>query len=114
MKGIDFEKYVCRLLEHQGYKAKLTGGSGDFGVDIIAQRGDLKYAIQVKRHTSKVNRRAISDAVAGKGHYGCNAALVVTNSYFTKDAITFAQSTKCELVNRDTLAKWILEFQKNE
>lgn len=111
MSGTDFEHYVGKLLAHQGFRTKVTKASGDFGVDIIAKKDDVNYAVQVKRYSNSVSRRAVSDAVAGKEYYGCNGAMVVTNNYFTKGAITLAQSTKCELVNRDALAKWILDFQ---
>lgn len=111
MSGTEFEHYVGRLLAHQGFGIKVTKASGDFGVDIVAKKDGATYAIQVKRYSNSVSRRAVSDAVAGKEHYACNGAMVVTNNYFTKGAITLAQSTKCDLVDRDTLAKWILDFQ---
>ena len=111
MNGTEFERYVGRLLEHQGFKIKLMGGSGDLGVDIIAQKNNLKYSVQVKRHTNPVSRHAVSDAVAGKDHYGCNKAMVVTNNHFTEGAKELARSTGCELISRDILAEWILGFQ---
>ena len=114
VNGTEFERYVSRLLEHQGFKIKLIGGSGDLGVDIIAQKNNLKYAVQVKRHTNPVSRHAVSDAVAGKHHYGCNAAMVVTNNHFTEGAKELAQSTGCELINRDILTEWILDFQNSK
>ncbi|MBX2997965.1 MAG: restriction endonuclease [Caldilineaceae bacterium] len=113
MDGLDFEQYVCRLMEHQGYrKVHNVRGSRDFGVDILATRGSVRYAVQVKRYKGNVSRRAISDAVAGKYHFNCDAAMVVTNSYFTASAKELARSTGCELVDRDQLAEWILIFQR--
>lgn len=113
MDGHEFEHYVGKLLEHQGFKAEVTKGSGDLGVDVIAQKNELKYAVQVKRYNEPVSRRAVSDAVAGKYHYGCNKAMVVTTSHFTEGAKELAQSTECKLVDRDTLAEWILDFQNS-
>jgi Holliday junction resolvase-like predicted endonuclease len=112
MPGHQFEHYVAALLEHQGFRTTVTKGSGDFGVDVIARKGDLKYAVQTKRYNTGVSRSAVSDAVAAKGHYGCNAALVVTTSRFTAGARQFARSTGCVLVDRDTLAQWILALQE--
>jgi restriction system protein len=110
MTGMDFEHYVSRLLQHRGFQVTLTKASGDLGVDLIACNGSLKYAIQVKRHSQLVSRRAVSDAVAGESHYGCNAAMVVTNWFFSRWAVELARSTGCELVDRDALARWINEF----
>jgi HJR/Mrr/RecB family endonuclease len=113
MDGLDFEKYVCRLMERQGYSdVHNVRGSGDFGVDVMATRNGVRYAVQVKRYKGNVSRRAISDAVTGRIHFNCDAAMVVTNSYFTAGAKALARSTQCELVDRDQLADWILTFQQ--
>jgi hypothetical protein len=111
MDGLAFEHYVCRLMKDQGYCATVTRASGDLGVDIVATKCGCKYSVQVKRQTNNVSRRAVSDAVAGKAHYGCAGAMVITNRYFTKGAMDLAGSTCCQLVDRDTLAQWILAFQ---
>ena len=72
MDGHAFEQYVASLLVNEGYSdVEVTRGSGDFGVDIVAHRDDVRVAIQVKRHASNISRHAITDAVAGKKHYGC-------------------------------------------
>ena len=111
MTGIDFERYLQKLLTTQGYSVSMTQASGDLGVDLVALRSGDKIAIQVKRYNTKVSRRAISDAVAGMQHYRCTKAMVITNNYFTPGAVTLARSTGCMLVDRDTLASWIVEFQ---
>ena len=85
MTGRDFEHYVCHLLVHRGFVATVTPASNDFGVDIIAHRNGQKYAIQVKRYHNGVSL-FLSDAVTGKQHYGCDCAMVITNSFFTEGA----------------------------
>jgi len=114
MDGIEFEDYVSRLLAHRGFKVEVTKDSVALGIDVIAQKNDLRYAVQVKQHVGLVPKLAVSDAVSGKYHYGCNAAIVVTNSYFTEGAIELARSTECELIDRDTLAEWIIGFQTSK
>lgn len=111
MSSGEFEQYVGKLMKRRGYKTRVIGKAGDMGVDVVAQNGAKKYAVQVKRYNQPVSRRAVSDAVAGKDHYGCNAAMVVTNNYFTKGAMDLARSTKCQLVDRDTLADWIVDLR---
>ncbi len=111
MNGIEFEQYLEKLLISQGYGVKTTQASGDLGVDLIASRDGDKIAIQAKRYGTNMSRRAISDAVAGMYHYNCNKAMVITNSYFSPGAKELAESTECILIDRDTLARWINEFQ---
>ena len=112
MDGLSFEHYVANLLQHEGFtQVEVTKGSGDFGVDVIASKGSYRYAIQVKRTSGAVSRRAVSDAVAGKSHYSCNAAMVVTNGYLSRQSKEFACSVRCEIIDRDILAEWIMRFQ---
>ena len=113
MSGVEFERYLQALLTSQGYAVTLTKASGDLGVDLIACRRRERIAIQVKRHTHRISRRAVSDAVTGKQHYKCATAMVITNSFFTPGAATLAHSTDCKLVDRDTLTEWILRYQKS-
>lgn len=110
MPGKTFEQYVALLLKSQGYEVSLTPTSGDFGVDIIAEKFGAKYAIQCKRQKAKVSRNAISDAVAGKKFYDCDEAMTVTNSYFSGPALEFAIKTDCILIDRDDLAEWIADY----
>ena len=112
MPGITFEHYVARLLEHQGFKTTITKGSGDLGIDIIAHKSGSQYAVQCKRYKSNIPRNAVSDAVAGKQHYRCREAMVVTNRFFTPGAKQLAKSTRCILIDRDALAVWVQSFQR--
>lgn len=106
MDGLEFEAFTAELLERQGWRVEVTPGSNDLGVDLVAERRNERLAVQVKRQEAPVSRRAVSDAVAGCDHYGCTGAMVVTNSYFTRGAIALAESTGCELVDRDELREW--------
>ncbi len=109
MSGLDFEIFVANLLKKQGYVTTNLKGSGDFGVDVIAKKGGIKYAVQVKRYKSSVSRTAVSDAVAGKFHWQCDESWVFTSSYFTADAKKLAESTGCKLTDRDDLTHMLYE-----
>jgi restriction system protein len=114
MSGRDYEKCIARLLEHRGFHVQLVGRSGDLGVDMVAQKEGIKYAIQTKRWKNGVDRTAVSDAVAGMCHYKSDRAIVITNCYFRTGAKQLAKSNQCVLVDRETLSKWILEFHTPE
>lgn len=92
MDGHDYEYAVARYLKSIGYTGtKVTKGSGDFGVDVLANKGGHKYAVQCKYYSSPVGVAAVQEAVAGKVYYGCDRAMVVTNSTFTKAAWELAR-----------------------
>ncbi len=112
MHGLTFEIYVCKLLKHRGYATKNMRASNDFGTDIIATKGNDKISIQVKRSKNRIDRKAISDAVAGMKFYKCNKSMVVTNNRFTDSAKKFAKKTECTLIGRAELAKWIASYKQ--
>lgn len=99
MTGHDYEYLVARYLRNNGYTGvKVTKGSGDFGVDVIAHKRGKKYAVQCKYYTGSVGLSAVQEAVAGKAMYGCDSAMVVTNSTFTSAARDLAKANNVVLM----------------
>lgn len=93
MDGHDYEYVVARYLKGHGYTgAKVTKASGDYGVDVTAHKGGHTYAVQCKYYSNPVGISAVQEVVAGKAFYGCDAAMVVTNSTFTKAARDLAKA----------------------
>ena len=106
MDGKTFEKACADILKHHGFsKVEITGRSGDGGVDILACKGNIKYAIQCKRYKNKLGNSSIQEVFSGKAYYHCDKAVVMTNSYFTKPAIQYANHLHVELWDRDYLTK---------
>ena len=100
MAGLEYEKFVADYLKRKGYwGVKVTRASGDFGIDVIAHKNGKKYAVQCKYYSAPVGVSAVQEAVAGKAHYGCNAAMVVTNNVFTKAAETLAADNGVKLLS---------------
>ena len=104
MTGLEFEKYVAKYLQKQGYKTDLTE-KYDLGIDIVAVRDGIRYGVQVKRYQEVVGANAVRQAVTGLNLYDCDRAMVITNSYFSKTAIRLANSNDCILLDRDFLIK---------
>ena len=105
MTGLDFEKFVSGLFRKKGYKTEVTKGSGDFGIDVIADNGIVRIGIQTKCYSGSVGNDAVQQAAAGCLYYGLDKAMVVTNNYFTAAAIQQAKASKVTLWNRDDLVK---------
>ena len=104
MDGAQFESFCAGLLLRMGYTGiEMTGKSADQGTDITARKDDLSYAVQCKRYDGHVGNKAVQEAYAGKTHYGCDVAVVMTNSYFTPAAVKLAESTGVLLWDREFL-----------
>lgn len=102
--GIDFEQIVCDILVENGFElAENTQASADFGVDILALREGISYAIQCKRYDGPVGLEAVQQVYAGRSYYECHVALVLTNRYFTSGAKKLADKIGVVLWDRDTL-----------
>ncbi|MGI5880275.1 MAG: restriction endonuclease [Syntrophomonadaceae bacterium] len=113
MDGKTFEKYLEALFKKLGYKVERTRYVGDYGADLVVWRNGTKTVIQAKRYKQKVGVKAIQEAVAAKGYYSCVKAMVVTNSFYTKQAIELAKANDVQLWDRNDLVKALLSV-KNE
>lgn len=104
-EGIKFEEFVGELLYKNGYKnVEVTKGSGDFGADVIAEKDGNKYAFQCKRFNSTIGPKPIGEVLRGMHKYNCNKGVVITNNYFTKQAIREGEICDIELWDRDKLS----------
>ena len=103
MDGLVFEKYVANLLKQQGYSNISLTEQYDYGVDIIANRDGICWGIQVKRYSGLVKADAVRQVVTGLRLYGCDRAMVITNSEFRSVAVRLAESNDCVLIGRNEL-----------
>lgn len=98
--GHDFEEWVAAGLARYGWKARTTAGSGDQGIDIIAERNGRKLGIQCKLYSGNIGNKAVQEAHAGKAYYCLDDAAVLTNSKFTPSARNLAASTGTHLLSQ--------------
>lgn len=113
MDGRTFEKYLEVLFNKLGYRVEMTKYIGDYGADLITNKDGNKTVIQAKRFKNKVNIKAVQEAVAAKGVYGCSQAMVVTNSYYTRQARELARANDVKLWDRQDLANALLSIKKD-
>lgn len=110
MEGHDFEYYCAELLRHRGFQeVEVTKGSGDYGIDILAEKEGVTYAIQCKRYTAPVGVKAVQEAYAGRDYYDRMVGAVLTNQYFTQPAVEAAKKLKILLWDRGYLESMIEE-----
>ena len=108
MTGEEFEQFLGELFKRRGFKITYTSTSGDYGADLILRDGDEKIAVQAKRYSGNVGVKAVQEIIGAVKMYDANEAWVVTNSYFTKQAIKLAEINDVYLIDRDELIDMIL------
>ncbi|WP_255257995.1 restriction endonuclease [Bacillus cereus] len=113
MDGIQFEYYLSTLFKNLGYKVQVTEATGDYGADLILQKGNEKIVVQAKRYSKNVGIKAVQEIIASKIHYKATTAWVVSNSFYTKSAKNLAQTTDVKLIDRTELIDMILKMNPN-
>ena len=104
MEGHDFEYFCAQLLEKYGFlEVEVTRGSGDFGVDILAEKDGVSYAIQCKHYHSPVGVEAVLKTYGGKAYYERMVGVVMSNQYFTAPAVEAARKLQILLWDRGYL-----------
>lgn len=116
MDPYEFEKFVAKIWEKQGWDAKATSGSADRGVDVIAEKVDAfekrRHLIQVKRHgeNSRVGSEDIQRyASLYQRDEQVDKVFVVTSNRFTSEAEEVAKRRDVSTVNGDELHDMLTE-----
>lgn len=114
MTGIDFEYFLYHKFKERKYKVKLTPVTGDYGADLILYKNWEKTVVQAKRHQSGVGIKAVQEVIGSIAYYGADKGIVITNSYFTPNAINLAKANDIILWDRDVLINELLEEDRTE
>ncbi len=110
MEGHEFEYFCAELLQENGfYEVEVTRASGDYGIDILAEKDGVTYAIQCKCYSAPVGVKAIQEAYAGRDYYDRMVGAVLTNQYFTNPAVEAARKLKILLWDREYLESMMEE-----
>lgn len=108
MDGQKFEHFCADLLRSSGFSnVEVTQASGDFGIDILAQKDGVTYGIQCKCYSDTVGNHAVQEALSGAQYYHCMVAVVMTNNYFTQAAVETAKRTNVLLWDRDKVLEMV-------
>ncbi|MBE6764445.1 MAG: restriction endonuclease [Ruminococcaceae bacterium] len=108
MDGHAFEYFCADILTRNGFNnVSVTKGSGDQGVDVLASKNEIRYAVQCKNYAKPLSNTPIQEVYAGKTYYNCHVGVVMTNSTFTSGAIELANSTGVLIWDRKELQKMI-------
>jgi HJR/Mrr/RecB family endonuclease len=115
MSPFDFEHFVARLLQEMGYKTEVTKKTGDYGIDIIAKKGNKITAVQCKRHNEKnlVGNKLIQQLLGSMNFYHATQCIFVTTSYYTKPAIIQSQNAPIVLWDKDTFHELVKKYLLN-
>ena len=101
----DFEIECGKVISKLGWRTQITQQTGDQGADIIAQKNDIRVAIQCKKYQSPVGNKAVQEIYAALGYYDAQLGFVVGVSGYTESAKQLASSTGVFLLDFYDLAQ---------
>lgn len=109
-----FEHHCAEVMRRAGWEASVTAGSGDQGVDVLAQLGALSVAVQCKLHNAPVGNKAVQEVHAAMGFVDAEAAAVVSNADYTASARELAAKLGVLLLHHEDLPnlKTLLEERR--
>jgi hypothetical protein len=112
MDGFQFEDFLAEIFRAMGYDVKETKRTQDQGADLFVTRFDKNIVIQAKNYSGSVGNSSVQQVISAKTFFGCDEAMVVTNSYFTRSAKELADSTGVRLIDRDELQKYLDDYNQ--
>lgn len=112
MDGFQFEDFLVEIFQTIGFDVKETKKTADQGADLFVSRFGKNMVIQAKNYTGSVGNAAVQQAISAKAFYGCDEAMVVTNSYYTKSAKELATTAGVRLVDREGLQSYLDDYNQ--
>lgn len=92
LDGWQFEQEVARVFRSNGYKATVTKGSGDGGVDIILKKENYKAIVQCKHHHNPLSPEPVRALWGIKDDWGADEVIMVASSGLTSASAEFVRN----------------------
>lgn len=100
-----FEDYIGTLFTQKGYIVTVSPLSNDWGLDVIAIKGNEKIGIQAKMYgesNRSVNRRVIMELYGASAYQDCTRTILATNGDILQDATKVANKLGIEILRTST------------
>lgn len=108
LNGGDFEKVVAGIYKNMGYSAKITGGTGDKGIDIIIRKNGKREFIQCKQKSVVPPKevREFYGSIIDNLKEGERGFLITTGE-FTQEGRNFVKGKPIQLITGLELEKLV-------
>lgn len=106
LDGWQFEQEVARVFRLNGYKATVTKGSGDGGVDIILKKENYKAIVQCKHHHNPLSPEPLRALWGIKDDWGADEVIMVASPGLTSASAEFVRNKpNYKVLNLDDIIK---------
>ncbi|MDN3554350.1 restriction endonuclease, partial [Halomonas almeriensis] len=107
-----YEHDCCREIKKLGWTARVTPGSGDQGVDILAEKGGVKIAFQCKLYNERlVGNSAVQQVKSGGDYFRCDVFVVISNAEYSKSSKELASSLGVCLIHHSEIGRFLSSIE---
>lgn len=121
----EYEYYIGSLFSDKGYRVDVSPLSNDWGIDVIAVKGDEKIGVQAKMYGGSsrvVNRRVVMELYGAAAYQDCTKAVLATDGDIMPDARRVADKLGIEIMyaspvagrNPDSVSLQAVEYCEKE
>ncbi|MBI2665411.1 restriction endonuclease [Candidatus Woesearchaeota archaeon] len=112
LSPFEFEEFIAKLFRKMGYKAHATKKTGDYGIDVIAEKDGKKIAIQCKQNQlgNNVGNVTVQNTLGSMWKIKADQSIIITTSNFTKQAEEQAKEAPVELWDNKYLKKMVRKY----
>lgn len=103
MTPIGFEIFCAEELRRAGWNARVTRQGRDQGVDVVAEKGEVRVVVQCKFYIRPVGNKSVQEAAAARAHEQARYGIVVTNNTYTTAAKQLASTNGILLLHYSQL-----------
>lgn len=104
MDKTQFVIYVARLFSRKGYQVKLTPVIDNHDIDLLVEKMGVTIAVSCILSNRVLCKEDIVGVRDGRYYYNVNNGMALTNMYFDRTAVQYAQAERISLVDRNLLA----------
>ena len=108
LRGQDWVDYLAEMLLALGAVVQLQRKSAESGIDLIAEFGPHRVAIQANTSERTIPDTAVRAVVAAQKQRQCHAAAIITNARFHPSAARLATAQRCLLIGADEFERFAL------
>jgi HJR/Mrr/RecB family endonuclease len=107
-----FEKYLALIFKQKGFSLRKEKEISKFAVDFIVKSKNKQILIHtLRKRTGRFGVQDVRDAAAAGKAAGCDEAMIVTNGFFTKDAIVLATEINIEFWDQKRLIEELAKLK---
>lgn len=105
----EFENEIAAIYSKMGYDVKITTFTNDKGVDVIAIKEKVKFAVQCKRlqKDKVISRPELQKLYGGMASVKARRGIFVATCKFSVPALEFAKNNRIECIDLEQLVEII-------